>query len=298
MELRRLRYFAAVARTLHFGRAAAELRIAQPALSQQIRALEAELGVRLLDRDSRNVRLTQAGTVLLAEATQLLRAADRARRRTIAAAAELHATLRVSYARSAPGWPTTAIIDEFRRRFDHTTLHLSSGVTAMHVAGLLDGGLDVAFVHPPLLTDDLECLVLADEPMVAAVREDHPAVAAGGITVSELRLEPVISWPREHSPGLHDRIYSLLWGSYAAAPIVRIEPDEEQLLRAVSDGAGIAVITSSRAAMLSVPGARTIPIAGVEVTAPIGIAWYAGDDRPTVASFVAVAHDVARASTT
>ena len=292
MELRRLRYFVAVANTLHFGRAAAELRIAQPALSQQIRALETELGVRLLDRNSRNVSLTAAGTVLLAEATEILRATDRARRRTLAAAAELHATLRVSYARSAPGPPTTTIIDEFRGRFATVSLQLTSGFTATHVAGLLDGTLDLAFVHPPLQSSALECLVIAAEPMVAAVPDDHPAAAAGAITVAQLRREPVVSWPREHSPGLHDHIYGEIWGSHEAAPIVRVEPDEEQLLRAVSEGAGVAVITSSRAAMLTVPGARTLPISDLPLSAELGLAWHVGDDRSTVHSFLGVARDI------
>ena len=292
MDLRRLRYFVAVAQTLHFGRAAAELHIAQPALSQQIKALESDLGVVLLDRDNRNVALTDAGRVLLEEARELLRAADRARSRTVAAASGGSGTLRLNYVRSAPGWPTTAIIDAFRERYPNVGLELSSGFTATHVEGLRGGRLDLAFVHPPVLSDDVACLILAEEPLVAAVRSDHPLAGTGRITVDELRREPVVAWPRDQSPGLHDRIYKRIWGSYDAVPVVRMEPDEEQMLRAAAEGAGVVMLLHNRSQMLRVAGTTFLTIEEPSMTAEIALAWRAGDTNPRVARFLEVAESV------
>ena len=292
MDFRRLRYFVAVAQTLHFGRAAAELHIAQPALSQQIKALEKDLGVRLLDRDNRNVALTDAGRVLLEEATALLHAAERARSRTVAAATGGAGTLRLNYVRSAPGWPTTAIIDAFRERYPNVSLALSSGFTATHVDALLGGRLDLAFVHPPLYVDELACLILAEEPLVAAVRSDHPLARTGRITVDELRREPVVAWPREQSPGLHDRLYDRIWGSHDAVPVARVEPDEEQMLRAAAEGAGAVMLLRSRAQMLRVAGTTVLNIADPPLTAEIALAWRIGDSNQCVARFLEVAESI------
>lgn len=291
MDLRRLRYFVAVARTLHFGRAAAELHIAQPALSQQIKALETDLGVRLLERDNRNVALTDAGRVLLEEAVALLQAAERARARTVAAATGDSGALRLNYVRSAPGWPTTAIIDAFRERFPNVGLTLSSGFTATHVEALCGGRLDLAFVHPPVLADELALMMLAEEPLVAAVRSDHPLAERGSITVDELRREPVVWWPRDQSPGLHDRLYERIWGP-EAVPIARVEPDEEQMLRAAAEGAGVVLLLRSRAEMLRVPGTTVLTIVEPPLTADIALAWRADTTNASVARFLEVAESV------
>jgi DNA-binding transcriptional LysR family regulator len=295
MNHRRLRYFVAVAQTLHFGRAAAELHIAQPALSQQIKALEADLGVRLLERDNRNVALTDAGRVLLEEATEILRATERARARTVAAAMGDTGALRISYVRSAPGWPTTAIIDDFRQKFPNVTLSLSSGFTATHVEGLREGRLDLAFVHPPVGADELACLLLAEEPLVAAVRSDHPLVECGTITVDELRRQPIVWWPREQSPGLHDRLYARIWGSQQPAPVARVEPDEEQMLRAAADGAGVVMLLRSRAEMLRVAGTTILDIEKPPLTAEVALAWRVANTNPSLARFREVAEHIVSA---
>jgi DNA-binding transcriptional LysR family regulator len=295
MDHRRLRYFVAVARTLHFGRAAAELHIAQPALSQQIKALEADLGVRLLERDNRNVALTDAGRVLLEEATEILRATERARARTIAAATGDTGALRVGYVRSAPGWPSTAIIDGFREQFPNVSLSLSSGFTATHIEGLREGRLDLAFVHPPVRAEELACLMLAEEPLVAAVRSDHPLAERGTITVEELRREPIVWWPREQSPGLHDRLYERIWGPHQPAPVARVEPDEEQMLRAAADGAGVVMFLRSRAEMLRVAGTTILDIEEPPLTAEIALAWPVANTNPSVTRFLEVAERIVSA---
>ncbi len=293
LDLRRLTYFVAVARELHFGRAARRLYVAQPAVSQQIRVLEGELGVTLFDRSSRQVALTEAGRVLHDDAARLLADAERAEARVRAAASGALGMLRVAYTRSAPYWPSTAIVAEFRARYPEVTLELSTGFTALSIKHLRDGCLDVAFVRPPLAADDLGCEVLGEEDVVIAVATDHPAAAVGWIELAQLAGEPVISWRRERGPGLFDRIHQAIWGGAPDEQVVRIEPDEEHMLRAVAEGAGVAAITRTRADTLQVPGAAIVGIAPEPVTVQIGLARRRDDDRAIVARFVALAREVA-----
>src|SRR6476619_6104078 len=126
MELRQLRSFVTVAEELHFRRAADRLHLAQPSVSQQIRALEAELGVRLFERNRRGAALTPAGRALLPEARDLLGRAERA------AAAGERGRLRMSLTRSLTGGVAGAIVDAYRARYPEVELSLSLGTTMLH----------------------------------------------------------------------------------------------------------------------------------------------------------------------
>src|ERR671931_763013 len=117
MELRHLRYFVTVAAELHFGRAAARLFISRPALSQQIRSLEGELGLKLLERNRRGVRLTPEGEAFLVEARAVVRQADRAADVARALAEGATGRLRLSYVRTMPGGLPELIVREYQRRY-------------------------------------------------------------------------------------------------------------------------------------------------------------------------------------
>ena len=290
MELRRLRYFVAVAEELHFGRAAKTLHIAQPALSQQIKALEAELGVKLLQRSNRGASLTEAGKVLLAEAKFLIECSNRAVRRTRAAGEGLSGTLHVSFTRSGSSEAATTIVEEFRRRFPDIELRLATAFTTRHIEQLREGTLDVAFVRPPLHADELATLVVGNEELVLAMPADHPLAhrERRRIELAEMRHEPVVSWPQESGPGFHDCIRRQVWGE-EAPNVSREEPEEEQMLRAVARGAGIAVITDSKAGALSVPGVAIRRFAYPAPTVDVALAWRADDRSPVLRRFIQVA---------
>lgn len=174
MELRQLRYFVTVAEELHFGRAAERLHIATPSLSQQIKALEAGLGVALFERDRRHVALTDAGQTLLPDARELLTLADAARRRLSGS----RGTLRLGYV----SWMPEALTNRAS-----SDLRIDEWVMPSHVqiARVLEGGLDAAVAWAPDHDDRLQYGLLWAEPLgaVATTGTAGDAVPAGDLTV-------------------------------------------------------------------------------------------------------------------
>ena len=149
MDLRRLRYFAVLAEELHFTRAARRLHVAQPALSQQVRALEEEVGAVLIDRGGRGCALTPIGRLVADEAAALIAQAAAAKQRIDAAVRGQGGRLRVAYTRSARGGRVDALLERFRVENPYVEVVAETGWTAPNVAGLLAGRLDLAFVRPP-----------------------------------------------------------------------------------------------------------------------------------------------------
>ena len=274
MELRHLRYFVTVAGELHFGRAAERLFISQPALSQQIRSLEAELGLKLLERDRRGVRLTPEGAAFLAEATAVVQQADRAAAVARALAEGATGRLRISYVRTTPGGLPERIVREYQRRFPGVELAADSGSTGANVERLRTGELDVAFVHTPIENAaDLGCVDITTVPLVVALPSTHPLSRRRRIPREALAGVPLVYFPRTNSPGVYDLGLSQVYGSTSAPDIVRTEPTEERMLVAVAEGAGITLLTEERAATLRYPGVVYRRFAAPEPTVPLAVAF-------------------------
>jgi DNA-binding transcriptional LysR family regulator len=268
MDLRRLRYFLVLAEELNFTRAAHRLHIAQPALSQQIKALERDIGAQLLERGSRSCRLTAVGEVVAREAGELLTHAAASQERIRAAVGGRRGQLRLALTRSARGGPVDALIAAFRTHHPDVELVVQTGWTAHNVTELIAGRLDAAFVRPPLDSADLECRHIAREELLVAVPAAHPLARERRIARRSIADEPVILWPRENAPGMHDAITRQLWPD-GGPRIVREEPDDEQLLLSVAAGTGIAPVPAGRAHALRIPGVRlkrvTAPTPTVEL---------------------------------
>jgi DNA-binding transcriptional LysR family regulator len=196
LDLRRLRYFVAVAEELHFGRAAERLYIAQPVLSRQIRKLEQELGVDLLVRSSHNVALTPAGERLIDEARSLLAAADASRRR-IGDIARGQASLTIGF---FIGDEFTAAHEAFAARHPEVEVNLVRIYWDDQVDVLHDGRADIAFVHLPVDDAGLELIAVRSEPRVAVLPAAHAAAGEEEIAISDLADDPVII-QRGASPG-------------------------------------------------------------------------------------------------
>jgi DNA-binding transcriptional LysR family regulator len=190
VDLRKLRYFVAVAELLNFGRAAERLHIAQPALSRQIRALEQELGARLFDRDRHRVALTAAGRQLLDDAGPLLSAAAATRRRVVQAADGAR-TLAVGF---RAGIVVTAAVRAFTAVHPDVTVDLHHVEWDEQEQPLLDGRVDVAYLRPPVLGDGLTLIPLFTEPRVAALPADHRLAGKASVNTADLADE-VLSWP-------------------------------------------------------------------------------------------------------
>ncbi|WP_406483538.1 LysR family transcriptional regulator [Streptomyces sp. NBC_01615] len=281
MDLRRLRYFLVLAEELNFTRAAHRLHIAQPALSQQIRALERDIGTPLLERNSRGCRLTAVGEVVAREAGELLARADAARERIRAAVGGRQGQLRLALTRSARGGPVDALLTAFRTLHPDVDLVVRTGWTAHNITELLAGRLDAAFVRPPLGDVGLECRHIAREELLVAVPADHPLARERRVTRGRIAAELVILWPRENAPGMHDLISRQLWPD-GGPRIVREEPDDEQLLLSVAAGAGIAPVPEGRARALRIPGVRLKRVTAPMPTVDLALAHQAASATPAL----------------
>ncbi|GIE89020.1 LysR family transcriptional regulator [Actinoplanes regularis] len=287
MDLRRLHYFVVLAEEESFTKAADRLHITQPALSQQLRVLERELGARLIERGPGRCTLTAVGTVAVAEARELLAQADSAQARIDAAVREQSGRLRLAYTRSARGGMVDAIVSRFREQNPRVELISETAWTAPNVEGLLSGRFDVAFVRPPLYEDRLCCRTIGSEELLLAVPSGHRLARRGRITREEVVDEPAVMWPRENGPGMFDRTVGQVWPN-DGFNLVRHEPDDEQLLRAVAEGSVVAAVPAGRARALRLPGVRLRRFTAPVPTVDIGLAYHPRRVSPATQRLISV----------
>ncbi|MGZ0149126.1 LysR family transcriptional regulator [Kribbella sp. WER1] len=231
MELRQLRYFVTVAEELHFGRAAEQLNIVQPAVSQQVARLERELGLRLLDRSSRHVRLTGDGERMLREARAVLAAADQAAEVAASLASGLSGTLRIG---TAPGLRARLErgLTTLRARTPGLEIQLSSGTTAEYLTALRSGELDVAFVRGEVAAADLTVVELWRDPLSVLVPAAYRA--DDGVKLIDLAGLP-LRLPND--PWLRDELTAACRAAGFEPTIGRSADDLEAAIVEMSTGA-------------------------------------------------------------
>lgn len=217
--------------------------------------------------------MTVVGEVVAREAGELLAHAAASQERIRAAVGGRQGQLRLALTRSARGGPVDALLAAFRTLHPDVDLVVRTGWTAHNITKLLAGRLDAAFVRPPLDGEGLECRHIAREELLVAVPAGHRLARERRVTRARIAAEPVILWPRENAPGMHDLITRQLWPD--GARIVREEPDDEQLLLSVAAGTGIAPVPEGRARALRIPGVRL-----KHVTAPMPTVDLALAHRP------------------
>lgn len=249
-DLRQLRYFVAVAEELSFTRAAQRLHISQPPLSQQIQALEQDLGTRLLDRDKRNVMLTDPGRIMLDQARQILAKADEARTHVRDAAAGFSGLLRLAYTISVTfhrALPQTLL--RFGQAVPNVRMHLQEMYSEPQFTALRTGQIDVGFVRdePRHLSDAraLRLEVIDYEPLLLAVPSGHRLAGCDSVQFGELSDEPFVSQPRELAATLYDRLVQLA-GKAGFHPLIRQQAQQiNGLLALVAAGIGLALVPAS-----------------------------------------------------
>jgi DNA-binding transcriptional LysR family regulator len=241
-DLRLLRYFVAVAEELHFGRAAERLHVAQPGLSQQIKVLERLLGVRLLERTSRQVRLTAAGGVLLTESRRLLaetaRVADRVRR---TGRGEI-GRLTVAAIGSATYDVVPRLLRAHRERYPDVELVLREMSTPAQVQALRAGEIDVGLLRLPADTADLATHTVREDRMALMLPETHPLARKARVPLRALAREPLIIFPAAPRPSWADTVIAACREA-GFEPIVAQEAMESAtVVSFVAAGIGIAVV--------------------------------------------------------
>ncbi len=294
VELRHLHYFVTLAEELHFGRAAARLGIAQPPLSQQIQRLERTLGVRLLERTSRRVQLTDAGATLLPEARRVLAAAEDAVQAARRAGRGEVGELRVAFAATVMFLALPTIIRGFRRRYPGVHLDLRELPTGPQLAGIRAGEIDIGFVRQPFPDPELEIVTVMREPLRIAVNKSHPLAAKATIAVRHLADEPFVMFPEELAPGLHAQVMGLC---RAAGFLPRVVEESRELYTSVSlveAGIGVSILPAS-VEKLGWRGVRYRAIPSASAETHIAAAWLKDRRRPVMDAFMELVREVAGA---
>ncbi|MGX9772677.1 LysR family transcriptional regulator [Janthinobacterium aestuarii] len=283
MELRHFRCVLAVAHSLHFARAAAELGISPPALTKQVQETEQLLGTRLFQRSKRTVSLTAAGELFVLEASralgQLAQAQEVARR---AGRGEL-GRLEIGYVASAAY--SGVLQDQFARfRASHPGIHIGAREYAMNtLPGLLDQGrVDLAFVRPPLhLPDGLDSVVLLRDRFVLAVQADSPLALSDPAAPAALAQQAFIVPEQELGTLEVSRR-----GGFAAQVVSR-PGSLVAVLTEVSLGVGCAIVPHSVMASVRLPGVVFRELAGPQISSEIAVAFRRHEQAPAARAFIA-----------
>jgi DNA-binding transcriptional LysR family regulator len=290
-DLRQMRYFVAVAEHGNFTRAADELHVAQQAVSQQIRALEATLAVTLLRRNSRRVELTPAGAVFLTDAKRLLAASDRAVRRAQAAARGEAGTLRLVYT-LATAYETTPSLLELMSKL-YPQLRVSAReVYGADVADLLLGGrCDLALAPMTSFPAGIRQRLVRREVLRLAVSARDPLADADEVELAALKDQRFEVWPRQMSPGYYDVVV----GACRAAGF---EPSLDErgagatVWGYIAQGRGAGLVVSSLYEQLP-PGIALVNLTAPRPTLAINAAWSDEVEHPTIDRFLDAAVSLA-----
>jgi len=294
MELRHLNYFIAVAEELHFGRAAKRLNISQPPLSQQIKHLEEEIGVRLFNRTKRHVEITPAGLAFLAEARQIVTMSEEAVRRTIRADKGEIGRLAMGFIGSANYSVLPQVIREFRRRFQDVEITLTEMNTSHQIEAFHDGRIQVGFLRPPQGIEDKGISVepIFREPLMVAMPGNHPLRKETSIPLRLMAKEPFIMIPRQRGPGFFDYIIALCRQEGFSPDIVLEASQFHTIIGLVAAGIGIAIVPASMQRS-RIEGVVFRMIAGGAETV-LNMAWVTNNQSLVLQNFLNVAREVVR----
>jgi DNA-binding transcriptional LysR family regulator len=288
VELRQLRYFIAVAEELHFRRAAERLHISQPPLSQQIRALEHELGFALLVRTRRRVELTPAGAAFLRDVRTLLGELDGA----VATARRIDAgqtgRLRINFVGSALFSIVPGTVERFRRARPGVALELRERATVDQLRAVLAGVADVGLVRPPIDDDGvLSAQTVLRERTIAALPAGHPLASLTRVPIRRLAAEPLVQFPRDQAPGFHDLLIGALAGTGAGPRVIQYAPEMLTIIGLVAAGTGVSLVPES-VKRLALDGVTYRPVSGAPRSELVAITR-AGDQSSLVRAFVSEA---------
>ena len=293
MELRHLRYFLAVAEELNFSRAAVRLHIAQPPLSQQIRQLEDELGLQLLERGSRPLRLTEAGQFFKTEAMNLIAQLDQA----VAGARRIGrgevGWIGIGYIGSAMNLLVPSVLRRFHAEHPGVEVLLYEMLAFEQPPALLDRRIHVGFVRPGIDHADLIEELLYEEPMSIALPSDHRWAGRSEIAIAELADEPVVLYGGRMTRGIDSSFLLSTFRAFGVEPKVAVQSQHaESALGLVAAGMGVA-LTAAGFGHVPRAGVSFVPVVAPSPGIPMKIAYRAIERSPVVLAFLKITREVA-----
>ena len=287
VDIRQIRYFAAVAESLHFGRAAQRLNVTQPPLSRQVRALEKELGVQLLDRHSRKAKLTQAGAQFLQDSKAVLVALERACRNARLADEGALGDLTVGFMMHAAYGSVPRLTRRFLDKHPKVQLHLREAMPAAIVEGVLGGEFDAGICFGPGTLRGLASAAIYREPLCLAVPTGHRLCLQKIVSPRMLVDEPLICAPASTAPGLRTAIADY-FARVNREPNIRLETQLQQtIVSLVAAGVGIALVPRS----LEKLGMSDVQFRTIAAAPPVEqvLFWRKDNLNPVLPHFLAIA---------
>jgi DNA-binding transcriptional LysR family regulator len=285
IELRLLHYFAVVAEERHVGHAAARLFISQPALSQQIRALEEQVGVPLFVRHPRGMELTEAGEALLLEAREVLASSDRLE----AAVEELsrgHTEgLRLGLPPGLPPGMLPDLLAALRDREPDARVEVRELTTPEQLLALSDGSLDLGLVREPVDDNRLARRTLLVEPLGVSLPATHRLADRPELTLSELADDLFVCFPRAWAPSLHDVLVNELREQGIQA---RFQDSAHLSTTEGMVAAGLGITLSPPPWLDGTAGIVWRPLSGAQIEIRTAAAWRPSNRSPLLRSLVDV----------
>ena len=282
-----------MAEELSYSRAAARIHVSQPSLSRQVAALEAEIGVALLDRDKHRVSLTAAGKAYLGRARELLggldEAADLARR----TAQGQVGRLALGFGGSAAYTLMPAVLRRFRARYPEVEVTLQQLPLTAQLDALREGRVDVGFLLLPVDDPSVRTERLMRDRMVAAVPSDHALARRRDVALRSLSDEAFVAFPREGGLGYRDRMVELCLKAGFTPRIVREAAPLESIVGFVASGVGIALLPAM-ARRLRVADVIYVPVTERFAFMDFALAWRPDAKMPAIDAFLATSRELAR----
>jgi len=294
LELRHLRAFVAIADTGHYGRAAASLKLTQPAITQRIQVLERELGVQLFTRNAREVHLTPSGEALIEHARSLVQIEDRALAALRDHQAGIAGRLRISYLTLWDLGLPADIVAEYRRRYPTVKLDMSTGWSQPNMDSLVAGEVDFAFIGASVAPrKGIAMRALDRHEIVLVIPPTHHLVRFERVPVEILRGEPVVAVTPTINPALAAASLAWLGRHTGETPnVVREEPPDQMAAALSQSGSAISLMTEHRAIIARADGLEYRPL----IPTPFieyGFAYALDNPSPALANLLATIEEIA-----
>lgn len=285
MDLRQLRCFVAVAEELHFTRAAQRLRIAQPTLSYQVRALEKELGVKLLKRSNRHVELTHPGQVFLREAQRLLASAADAVRAVQSAEAGQLGRLVVACGPVTAYAGLLGVLERYRGLSPRVDVQLLESPILDVVVTVEQGNADVGLVVPYFESPLLQRETVLELPLLAALAKSHPLASADSTSLKQLSRDPFVLFGQRRGSGFYQRILTIC-GSCGFTPrVLEAAEHVHTLLYLVGAGYGVSLVPATLDPTAH-PDVALVPLQEPGATLEFAMTWRGDQMSPVVHGFL------------
>lgn len=285
MELRHLRHFAAVAETLHFGRASERLYMAQPPLSQSIRQLEAEVGVALFERTSRRVSLTPAGIVFQAHALRILHLVEEASLAARRAEQGEAGWLGIGFSASASYDVLPDVLRAFRDEYPDVDLRLYEMNAAEQADALRDGKIHLGLARPSIEEPGVVRETITHELFVVALPSAHPRAASADLDLAELADEAFILFPTLPKPSYGDSVLQVCAQAGFVPHAAQEVREMQTAISLVSAGMGLALVPAPVQNMHR-QGVTYRPLRAPQAFTELTAATRQGDSSPTLRNFL------------